>query len=99
MSAQVSDTPGGRRYMNASATHEYKVGDLVRLVQTRGYVKKADAGRLFTVRAFRDAPPDDELVVRVDDGDPSNPDIQTNMFTLACWLPLRAITPLSREGS
>lgn len=71
-----------------------RVGDIVRLVQTRGHVRKADAGRLVTVRALGERPGFD---VRVDDGHPANPDINTNGFHTSAWLPLCAIKALDKK--
>lgn len=73
----------------------YTIGEIVRLVQARGHVTKAQAGRLVTVRALGTRDPD--CAVRVDDGDPSNPDLLTNGFRSSMWLPLAAIEPLAAE--
>lgn len=72
-----------------------KIGDPVRLVQTRKYVKKSEAGRLMTVRGIG---PDaySDFAIRVDDGDPTNPDMDTNGFSLSLWLPRRAVEPVRR---
>ena len=64
------------------------VGQLVRLVQTRGHVKKAEAGRNMTVRAFSQRRPDE---IRVDDGDPAIDDFVRSGASLGMWLPGRAV--------
>lgn len=77
--------------------HGYTVGQQVRLVTCRGHVKKADAGRVMTIRAFS-SPHVMPLEVRVDDGAPESADLLTNGFSLATWLPLRAIAPLNPKS-
>lgn len=78
----------------AEAATPFKFGDLVRLVQLRGIVRKADANRLMTVRRVH-APGRHQFLV--DDGDPSDPDMRTNGFNLALWVPEVALKPLRRE--
>ena len=61
------------------------IGDRVMLVRTKGEVSKAHAGRVVTVR--RDGRGG---LLCVDDGDPANPDLVTNGFRLAMWIPPHA---------
>jgi hypothetical protein len=75
----------------------YEEGEMVRLLQTRGYVKKSEAGRLMTVRGVSSRGPGGPHV-RVDDGDPKDPNLETNGFTISMWVPMGAVERVRSTG-
>lgn len=82
---------------------EHKVGDIVRLVQCRGHVPVADAGKLVTVRAISSeyfgCTTKKVCMVRVDNGDPANDDLHTNGMTYAAWLPMKTLVVAFEDES
>lgn len=69
-----------------------EVGQLVKLVWLRGWVKKVDAGRRMTVRRKRFD--QGKWFVVVDDGITSNPEPLSNGFGLLMELPIEGVAPV-----
>jgi hypothetical protein len=92
--SQHNPTPGDvPKDPVAEARARHPIGSLARTVWCRGHIRKAEAGRLVTIRAYGEHgfPGFD---VRVDDGDPSNDDPMTNGARWMSWLPWAAIEPM-----
>ena len=68
----------------------FPVGQLVRITSTVHRGNDPYLGRLAVIRAYSTKHP--QLEVRVDDGDPGDPDMKTNGWTFGLWTSLGCLT-------